>query len=65
MKKSKILFLILAGAFFLTMLYLGYDISSRTTSPGSKSQLKERILDSDFEEVDTTGTSQDSTALVD
>ena len=27
------------------MIYIGYDISSKTTFPGSKSQLKERIKD--------------------
>lgn len=30
--------------FLLLMIYVSYDISSRTTFPGSKPQLKERIL---------------------
>ncbi len=34
------------GAIFLIILaYFSYDISSRTTFPGSKPQLKERIKD--------------------
>lgn len=47
MKNSKKLFLILAAIFLAAMMYIGYDISSRTTFPGSKPQLKERILNSD------------------
>jgi len=46
-KNSKKLFLILAAIFLAAMLYIGYDISSRTTFPGSKPQLKERLLNSD------------------
>lgn len=45
MKTSKKLFLLLALVFLVTMVYLGYDISSRTTFPGSKHQLKERLID--------------------
>jgi len=44
MKNSKRLFLILALVFFGVIGYLGYDISSRTTFPGSKPQLKERLI---------------------
>ena len=44
MKSSKKIFLFLAITFFIGMVYLGYDISSRTTFPGSKPQLKERII---------------------
>ena len=47
MKRSKVIFIILAVLFFALMIYLGYDISSRTTFPGSKPQLKERLLKSD------------------
>ncbi|MCB0489820.1 MAG: hypothetical protein KDC99_15165 [Cyclobacteriaceae bacterium] len=39
MKKSKV-FLIMAGLFVVVLAYISYDISSRTTFPGSKSQLK-------------------------
>ncbi len=47
MKKNKIIFLILATLFLLAMAWIGYDISSRTTFPGSKGNLKERIAPSD------------------
>ena len=47
MKKNKIIFLILAVIFLLTMAWIGYDISSRTTFPGSKGNLKERMAPSD------------------
>ncbi len=53
MSKSKKIFLLLAVLFFAIMIYIGYDISSRTTFPGSKSQLKERIGDK-LELNDTT-----------
>ena len=45
MNNSKRIFLVFAVVFFIIMIYLGYDISSRTTFPGSKPQLKERIGD--------------------
>lgn len=43
MSKSKKIFLVVAAIFFLLLIYASYDISSRTTFPGSKPQLKERI----------------------
>lgn len=43
MKRSKILFLVFAGIFFLLLLWVSYDISRRTTFPGSKPQLQERL----------------------
>lgn len=43
MTRSKKVFITLAILFFLGLGYISYDISSRTTFPGSKSQLKERI----------------------
>lgn len=45
MSNSKRIFLVFAVLFFAVMIYIGYDISSRTTFPGSKPQLKERIKD--------------------
>ncbi|MEQ8245762.1 hypothetical protein [Fulvivirga sp.] len=45
MSNSKRIFLVFAVLFFVVMIYIGYDISSRTTFPGSKPQLKERIKD--------------------
>ncbi|EOZ98609.1 hypothetical protein A33Q_1263 [Indibacter alkaliphilus LW1] len=47
MNKNKLVFLIIAVIFFVVMLYVGYDISTRTTFPGSKGNLKERIAPSD------------------
>jgi hypothetical protein len=43
MTKSKKIFLAAAVAFFGLLFYASYDISTRTTFPGSKPQLKERI----------------------
>lgn len=43
MNKSKKIFLVLLVVFMLIMLWIGYDISRRTTFPGSKGNLKERI----------------------
>jgi hypothetical protein len=37
-----------AAIFFLLLIYASYDISSRTTFPGSKPQLKKRIEDQFF-----------------
>ncbi|GJM60827.1 MULTISPECIES: hypothetical protein [Persicobacter] len=43
MKRSKIIFIVFAILFFAALLWVSYDISTRTTWPGSKGQLKERI----------------------
>ena len=43
MSRSKKVFLSFAAAFIVMVGYLSYDISSRTTFPGSKPQLKERL----------------------
>jgi len=45
MTKSKKIFLGFAIVFFALLFYASYDISTRTTFPGSKPQLKERIQD--------------------
>ncbi len=45
MSKSKKIFVGLAMVFFALLVYASYDISTRTTFPGSKPQLKERIED--------------------
>ncbi len=44
MSRSKKVFLGFAFAFFVMVAYLSYDISRRTTFPGSRPQLKERIM---------------------
>lgn len=43
MTRSKKLFVALAIVFVVLLLLASYDISRRTTFPGSKPQLKERI----------------------
>jgi hypothetical protein len=43
MQKNKKIFLLLFVLFMLVILYVSYDISRRTTFPGSKGNLKERI----------------------
>jgi len=43
MSRSKKIFFIGLGIFFMALVYLSYDISRRTSFPGSKSQLKERL----------------------
>ena len=43
MSRSKKVFLGFAAAFFVMLVYLSFDISRRTTFPGSKSQLKDRL----------------------
>lgn len=43
MQKKKKIFLALFILFMLVILYISYDISRRTTFPGSKGNLKERI----------------------
>ncbi|UII25932.1 hypothetical protein LVD15_21925 [Fulvivirga maritima] len=60
MNKSKKVFLIVALVFFAIMVYIGYDISSRTTFPGSKPQLKERLINQQTEEKDSTAINVDS-----
>ncbi|MDH5608264.1 MAG: hypothetical protein OEY56_02190 [Cyclobacteriaceae bacterium] len=45
MKRSKKIFLLLAALFLLSMLLIGIDISHRTTWPGAKKNLKERMTE--------------------
>jgi hypothetical protein len=58
MNRNKTIFLILAGIFMLIMLWIGYDISTRTTFPGSKKNLKERIAPSDLESTKNSSEKQ-------
>ncbi|HEY4656716.1 MAG TPA: hypothetical protein VIH22_19500 [Cyclobacteriaceae bacterium] len=46
MSRQKKIFAILAAAFVLLLLYASYDISQRTTFPGSKPQPRERLTTS-------------------
>jgi hypothetical protein len=43
MTRGKKIFAVLAVIFVILLLYASYDISNRTTFPGSKPQLKERL----------------------
>jgi len=43
MSRQKKLFALLAGVFVILLIFVSYDISRRTTFPGSKPQLMERI----------------------
>lgn len=43
MSRPKKVFIAICFLFFVGVAYFGYDVSSRTTFPGSKSQLKERL----------------------
>jgi hypothetical protein len=43
MSRSKKIFAALSVVFLALLFYASYDISRRTTFPGSKPQLKERI----------------------
>jgi len=43
MTRSKKVFAGLAVVFMAALFYASYDISTRTTFPGSKPQLKERL----------------------
>ena len=64
--RSKKLFLLISIVFLFLLLWASYDISTRTTFPGSKPQLKERIEDNFIEKPvnvdDTLRNSPDSTA---
>jgi hypothetical protein len=54
--KGKKIFLVFAIIFVTLLLYASYDISRRTTFPGSKPQLKERLgkqIDADSVKADT------------
>jgi len=47
MSKNKKIFLLLGGIFLIIVIIIGIDISSRTTFPGSKGNLKERMAPAD------------------
>jgi len=43
MTRSKKIFFALSAVFFVLLFYASYDISRRTTFPGSRGQLKQRV----------------------
>lgn len=59
MTRSKKIFAAIAAIFALLLIYASYDISRKTTFPGSKPQLKERLKRSytpkDSTKTDTLG----------
>ena len=63
MTRSKKIFAGLAAVFMIALFYASYDISSRTTFPGSKPQLKERLqnkyLKKDSAAVDSVAHTQE------
>ncbi|MBS1681794.1 MAG: hypothetical protein JST48_08795 [Bacteroidetes bacterium] len=52
MSRSKKIFILLVVVFLLGLGFASYDISRRTTFPGSKPQLKERI-EKQFMKIDS------------
>lgn len=60
MNRSKKIFLLFCIVFVIALGYASYDISSRTTFPGSKRQLEERLkkdyLPKDSTLLDSAGT---------
>ncbi|MDN5203768.1 hypothetical protein QQ008_20425 [Fulvivirgaceae bacterium BMA10] len=54
MKRSKKLFLILSLLFIIGVIAIGYDITTKTTFPGSKGNLKQRISGTDTLKSDST-----------
>jgi hypothetical protein len=59
MSRQKRIFIIFAVIFFVVLAYIAYDISRRTTFPGSKPQLQERIKDA-YGEKDSVRADRDS-----
>jgi len=59
MEKSKKIFLIVAIFFCAGLAFISYDISRRTTFPGSKPQLNER-LKKEYLKTDSTEVKYDS-----
>ena len=64
MKKSKKVFLVVGVLFVLATLIVGYDISRKTSFPGSKKYLKESIAPSD-DEADSTQVKEEKEKLSD
>jgi hypothetical protein len=61
MTQSKKIFLALAVVFFVLLFYASYDISTRTTFPGSRPQLNERIEETYLKKDSLSMDSVDST----
>ena len=53
MKRSKKIFVVVAVLFIIGVLIVAYDISTKTTFPGSKKYLKESVAPSEEVAKDT------------
>lgn len=53
MKRKKKIFVVVAVLFFIATIIIGYDISTKTSFPGSKKYLKESIAPSEKEVKDS------------
>ncbi|WP_291785094.1 hypothetical protein [Cecembia sp.] len=51
MTRNKLVFIVLAVIFMVIMIWISVDISKRTTFPGSKGNLKERIAPSETDSI--------------
>lgn len=58
MKRSKKIFVIVAILFIGATIVVGYDISRKTSFPGSKKYLKESIAPSEEEKKDSVKVEQ-------
>jgi hypothetical protein len=47
LNKNKKIFLIVAAVFLIIVILVSIDIASRTTFPGSKGNLEQRLLEDD------------------
>jgi hypothetical protein len=62
MKNSKKIFLAAFALFMIILVIVMVDISKRTTFPGSKPQLKERMLNSKKQKVATDSINEKSSS---
>jgi hypothetical protein len=67
MNRSKKIFIVLSILFIALLVLVSIDISKRTTFPGSKPQLKQRIQDTYIEnpeyDMDSIKNTQDTSAI--
>jgi len=56
MNRKKKIFVVVAILFFIATIIIGYDISTKTSFPGSKKYLKESIAPSEKEVKDSLKT---------
>lgn len=62
MSRPKRIFIVLSIIFLAILFYASYDISTRTTFPGSKPKLKDRIQE-DFLDKDSVIKGADTTNI--